>query len=340
MTATQEKRFVVLTTILRPTEAVRRFAALPGWQVVVVGDLKTPSDWRLPGVTYLGPQAQRDLFPGLAERLPWNHYARKNLGYLYAMSQGADVIADTDDDNAPLPGWETSVPPPMASLPLVTSPPVANIYRLFTDEPIWPRGLPLDLVLSNEEIAIESAGPQRVLALQGLVDGEPDVDAIYRLTAGRPVRFRHRDPVVLNEGVFAPSNSQNTLWRRQAFPFLYLPSFVTFRFTDILRGWVAQRCLWTVGGRMAFGPATAIQERNPHNLLRDFESEIPCYLQSGPAIAALRALRAPAHPADTTRACYEILEKVGITTTEETRLAHAWAQAACEAAASVASPST
>jgi len=331
VTETQDRRFVVLTTIQRPTEAVRRFAALPGWRVIVVGDLKTPPDWALPGVIYLGPQAQRDLFPDLADRLPWNHYARKNLGYLHAMSLGAEVIADTDDDNAPLPGWEASVPAPMASLPLVTRPGVANIYRLFTDDMVWPRGLPLDLVLSKEEMVLEQAGPQRILCLQGLVDGEPDVDAVYRLTAARPVRFRHREPVVLDEGVFAPSNSQNTIWRREAFPFLYLPSFVTFRFTDILRGWVAQRCLWAVGGRMAVGPATVVQERNPHNLLRDFESEIPCYLQSGPAIAALRAARSAQHPVDIMQSCCEALERVKIVTAEETRLARAWAQAACDA---------
>ena len=31
--------------------------------------------------------------------LPWNHYARKMLGYLKAMEAGASILVDTDDDN-------------------------------------------------------------------------------------------------------------------------------------------------------------------------------------------------------------------------------------------------
>ncbi len=31
--------------------------------------------------------------------LQWNHFGRKNIGFLYAMHNGAEVIYDTDDDN-------------------------------------------------------------------------------------------------------------------------------------------------------------------------------------------------------------------------------------------------
>ena len=33
------------------------------------------------------------------KRLPWNSFGRKNLGYLYAIASGAEVIFDFDDDN-------------------------------------------------------------------------------------------------------------------------------------------------------------------------------------------------------------------------------------------------
>ena len=32
-------------------------------------------------------------------QLPWKSFGRKNAGYLYAISQGANVIWDFDDDN-------------------------------------------------------------------------------------------------------------------------------------------------------------------------------------------------------------------------------------------------
>ena len=33
--------------------------------------------------------------------IPENHYSRKNIGYLHAISNGAKIIFETDDDNLP-----------------------------------------------------------------------------------------------------------------------------------------------------------------------------------------------------------------------------------------------
>ena len=33
------------------------------------------------------------------QQLPWHSFGRKNVGYIYAISQGAEVIFDFDDDN-------------------------------------------------------------------------------------------------------------------------------------------------------------------------------------------------------------------------------------------------
>ena len=33
------------------------------------------------------------------DHLPWNSFGRKNIGYLFAISQGAKIIFDFDDDN-------------------------------------------------------------------------------------------------------------------------------------------------------------------------------------------------------------------------------------------------
>ena len=39
-------KWVVLTTINEPTNDVKKLADIEGWRVVVVGDTKTPKDWR------------------------------------------------------------------------------------------------------------------------------------------------------------------------------------------------------------------------------------------------------------------------------------------------------
>ena len=38
-------QWLILTSIQPPTPAVKRFAALSDWQVLVVGDQKTPPGW-------------------------------------------------------------------------------------------------------------------------------------------------------------------------------------------------------------------------------------------------------------------------------------------------------
>ena len=39
-------KWIVLTTINSPTDDVKKLAKIEGWKVVVVGDTKTPKDWR------------------------------------------------------------------------------------------------------------------------------------------------------------------------------------------------------------------------------------------------------------------------------------------------------
>ena len=47
----------------------------------------------------LSVQRQQDMDIDFAAQTPWNSFARKNVGYLFAISQGARFIWDFDDDN-------------------------------------------------------------------------------------------------------------------------------------------------------------------------------------------------------------------------------------------------
>ena len=48
--------------------------------------------------------------------------------------------------------------------------------------------------------------------------------------------------------------------------------------TDIWRSFVAQRLGWANAWSLLFHEPTVYQERNAHNLMRDFQDEIPGYL--------------------------------------------------------------
>lgn len=319
------KKFIVITSIFSPTPSIKKFAALKDWQLIVVGDKKSPSDWRCPGVIYLDPDEQNKLGFSILDHLPWNHYCRKMLGYLYAIKEGADIIYDTDDDNSPKESWP-SLPQLSGNFKTLSGQKFVNIYNYYSDEYIWPRGYPLDRIRYPEE-PVESESEHEVSIWQFLADEDPDVDAIYRLTIDKQIHFKNEPPVVLDAGTVCPINSQNTLFKKEVFPLLYLPAFVTFRFTDILRGLVAQPVLWQHGLRLGFGSANLVQERNPHDLMRDFKQEVPVFLHSEEVIdianEALKHSSVGSMP-DQLYSIYEALYDKGIVQDEEIGLLKLW----------------
>jgi hypothetical protein len=320
---------IIITSIFAPTKAIEKFSQLSDYQLIVAGDKKSPSTWEAPNTTYLSIATQEQLGFQMSTQLPYNHYGRKMMGYLYAIQKGADIIIDTDDDNIPYENWEF---PAMDGQYLV-SPENAgfvNIYKNFTQQHIWPRGFPLDLITSDKHVLDEETLKLKSVQIgiwQGLADGDPDVDAIYRLTNNTECYFNEHAPVVLEQGTLCPFNSQNTAIRRELFPLLYMPAYVTFRFTDILRGLVAQPIMWAHGYRLGFTKATVVQERNPHDYMRDFESEIPCYLHPNEVIKIVTEAINPNNSVATNLLkAYEALLEVDIVTAPEISLLKLWLQ--------------
>lgn len=303
---------------------MQNFAARSGWQLIVAGDRKTPSDWQCDNVRFLSAQAQEERGFKLTHALPWNHYCRKMIGYLDAISLGAEQIVDTDDDNIPKENWSF---PASDGVFETTNNDLGfvNVYRAFTGMPIWPRGFPLERIQSDVHHLAGKSQRTKVGIWQGLADGDPDVDAIYRLTNNEPCYFAERGPLVLGRGTWCPFNSQNTLFVRELFPLLYLPAFVTFRFTDILRGLIAQPIAWAAGYHLGFTSATVVQERNAHDYLKDFESEIPCYLLVQKVADIVSAVvRDSASITDNLSNSYEALHAAGVVQEEELRVLSAW----------------
>ena len=174
-------KYIVITSINNLTEAVRKFAEVESWHVVLVGDKKTPSIDKYPNVTFLSVEEQKKLGFELYDFCPFNHYARKNLGYLYAIKRGAKFIADTDDDNFPYDYWGGDITFKPCTMEIVSGSKFINAYKFFTDEFIWPRGFPLSIVSDKSIPKTSTMHNQRIGVWQGLADRDPDVDAIYRL---------------------------------------------------------------------------------------------------------------------------------------------------------------
>ena len=321
---------IVVTSIAAPNGVLKSIAAgclEHGARFYVIGDVPSPLDFSLDGCDFYSLERQTKTGLRFAELCPKRHYARKNIGYLLAIRDGSEMIVETDDDNYPLPAfWRGRSRSQRA--PVIEAPGWVNVYAYFTDENIWPRGLPLDAVLSN----VPPLAEQRLHDVdspiqQGLADDNPDVDAIYRLVLPLPLKFRQHIVVALGSGVWCPFNSQNTTWWPDAYPLLYLPAYCSFRMTDIWRSFVAQRIAWENGWHVLFESPTVWQERNDHNLMRDFKDEIPGYLHNRAICEKLGALslrRGVDALPDNLRLCYEALVKDSFVDKAELDLVDAW----------------
>jgi len=320
---------LVITSIASASHPVlRQYAAEAqnhNVSLIVIGDAKSPTHFDLVGCDFYSLERQKMLGFSLANDLPINHYARKNIGYLAAIKAGSEVIIETDDDNIPLDNfWAPRAVQQQARA--VRTGDWINVYKYFSKAHIWPRGFNLEKIL--DPLPVPEASSQVYSPIQqGLADDNPDVDAIYRLTLPLPFKFDHHDNIVLGLNSVCPFNSQNTTWFKEAFPLLYLPSYCSFRMTDIWRSFIAQRIGWECGWSILFHSSTVRQERNEHSLMKDFEEEIPGYVHNAQIVSTLNKLslkEGAEHIFENLIRCYQALIDLAVIGKDEMPLVRAW----------------
>lgn len=308
----------VMTTIFSPSEAVRRFLYLNRWCLVIVGDQQSPPEYKVLSsrlrnhrLFFLNPEEQNKFSPTISRALPWKSFGRKNIGYLFAISKGAKVIWDFDDDNY-LKFWlEGASPDPYGFLDShITHSRLKNIsislamcgettlffnpyqYLGSTVANAWPRGFPISHVHQNSKCAIKTntVRTDTIGILQSLADHQPDVDAVFRMTVqdkfyfdsskvqGMSDNSRH---MLLSQGLYSPTNAQATLYFAKAFATLYLPVSVPGRVSDIWRSYIGQGVLSLYGIYTGFiRRALVDQNRNKHSFEADFQAEIDLYTKT------------------------------------------------------------
>jgi hypothetical protein len=192
----QGDKWIIITTIFYPTEAVHKFLQLKSpWNLVVIADRKTPRDWlsRIDGnysrLLYLSLDDQYALDYSILKYIPEGSYARKNIGYLVAIQCGGKLIFESDDDNLLetndiyyLPKTVQSKHVPWISFHGERSP-FVNIYGSFGHPQIWPRGFPIDELKNVTEDGWHSVRKNlqnhtHIYIQQYLADLDPDVDAL------------------------------------------------------------------------------------------------------------------------------------------------------------------
>jgi hypothetical protein len=133
--------------------------------------------------------------------------------------------------------------------------------------------------------------------------------------------------VYLQPGNWCPFNTQTTWWWSVAYPLLYIPSYCSFRMCDIWKSFVAQRCLWELDLGIVFHAAEVYQDRNVHDLMRDFRDEISGYDKNREICEILNRIelqRGKCAVAENLLRCYEALVSKQIFPEKEIELVKAW----------------
>ena len=79
-----KNKFIVCTSINKPTLAIRKFDSMKDWNLIVVGDKKTPKNYKLNNGLYISPQEQEKIDKKLSDLIGWNCIQRRNFGLIYA----------------------------------------------------------------------------------------------------------------------------------------------------------------------------------------------------------------------------------------------------------------
>jgi hypothetical protein len=262
------RRVIVTTTINGPTKAIDKFQAMKDWDLVVIGDKKTPPDYHLERGTYVTPEEQEKYDPALSEAIGWNCIQRRSMGLLWAKDMGADVVAVVDDDNIPLEGWgqDLMVGKEVEVNHFETSLPAFDPVGATNHPNLWHRGFPLQL-LSKRDYSKVSRKRVTVDVQADFWNGDPDIDAICRMEHAPECTFDpQRFPMASNK--MGPFNSQNTFLSGECLKDYFLFPHVG-RMDDI---WAAYY-LQAKGARVIWAKASVYQDRNVHDLVRDMKQE-------------------------------------------------------------------
>jgi hypothetical protein len=277
-------KYIVTTTINPPTLATIKYSRKEDWTLIVVGDTKTPHyEYENLNCIYLSPEYQEKTYPELSDTIGWKSIQRRNIGFVEAYNRGADIVATVDDDNIPYDIWGTNV--------VVGETVEIDFYHthLGVFDPlsvtehnqVWHRGYPIELVPFRKEVTYGGKLKRKVLVQADLWDGDPDIDAMARLSIKPTVKFGVQD--AYGSTSISPFNSQNTFLARDVIPYYSVFPHVG-RMDDIWGGYVLQHYF---PNSVIYNKASVFQDRNVQDLITNLEKEIMGYRKTSELIRCL-----------------------------------------------------
>ena len=264
------KKVIVSTSINKPTEAIKKFDSLKDWLLIVVGDKKTPKNYKLKNGIYLSVKDQELIDKKLSDIIGWNCIERRNLGLVFAKNLGAEIVALVDDDNIPYKHWGQNI--------FIGKEINAREYNISSEvfDPIsvtqyknlWHRGFPIDQ-LDNRKIISTKIKKIRVDVQVEFWNGDPDIDAICRMIHKPKCLFNKKDFPFYSKKI-SPFNSQNSILDGRL-----LPNYFLFPDQDRMHDiWASYYLQYKKKTNIVYFAPSVFQKRNKHNLITDLKNEL------------------------------------------------------------------
>jgi len=270
---------IVTTTINSPTEATFKFCEKSDWIFIIVGDQNTPHneyfklEEQFRNVKYLTPEYQENKYKELSDAIGWKSIERRNIGFVEAYKLGAKIIATVDDDNIPYNLWGVNVLVNQEiEVDLYT--PKLNVFdplSVTKDNYVWHRGFPIEYLQERHLVEYKGKIKRKVLVQADLWDGDPDIDAIARLSFKPILKYNINVPYCSNK--ISPFNSQNTFLAREIIPYYAVLPFIG-RLDDVWGSYILQ---YYFPNSVIYNKASVYQERNIQDLVTNLENEIIGY---------------------------------------------------------------
>jgi hypothetical protein len=277
------KKFIVTTTINSPTIATIKFAEIAqrdNWTFIIVGDTKTPHneykdlESKYPNVKYFSPEEQEIDYKEISDILGWKTIQRRNIGFIKAYRMGADILATVDDDNIPYDNWGQNLYIG-ETINVDLYEPELNVFdplSITINNQVWHRGYPIEYLQKRHRVEYKGKTKRKVLIQADLWDGDPDIDAMARLTFKPIIKYSDINfPYCSNK--ISPFNSQNTFLHREVIPYYAVLPFVG-RMDDIWGSYIVQHYF---PDSVIYSPASVYQDRNVQDLITNLEKEIIGY---------------------------------------------------------------
>jgi hypothetical protein len=272
---------IVTTTIYPPSKAMLEFVKKDDWNIIIVGDKKTPHEayFKLrkehSNVKYLSPDLQGDKYKTLSDSIGWNCIQRRSIGFVEAYLDGAEIVASVDDDNIPYDRWGKNCKVGQ-TIDVLSYTCVNGVFDPLsaTNHPeLWHRGYPLTLKTTRDDLIYKMVS-KKVLIQADLWDGDPDIDAMTRIVRSPScyLKYEHGNEFIGTENI-APFNSQNTFIHWSCLKYYSILPHVG-RADDIWAAYILQH---HVPNSLIFGLPSVYQDRNNQDLLKNLEDEIFSY---------------------------------------------------------------